>query len=83
MNTSQAAAEANAPNAANQRERVLNAIITAGGAGLTDDEIQTKLEMPGNTQRPRRKELEQAARIEPAGTRLNTRGNRCRVWVAA
>jgi hypothetical protein len=81
-NTSRDAAQTIAPTAATLRQRVLDAIIDAGQAGLTDDEIQAHLGMPGNTERPRRRELEDAGRITNMGTRLNWRGNLCRVWIA-
>lgn len=82
MNTSQEAAKAIAPTAATLRQRVLDAITAAGKAGLTDDEIQTQLWMSGNTERPRRRELEDAGRITNMGKRVNARGNVCRVWIA-
>lgn len=68
--------------AASQRARVLN-MIASSLAGATDDEIQAALKIPGNTERPRRKELETAGRIRKSGTRKNAGGRACAVWVAA
>jgi hypothetical protein len=81
--TSREAAAVVAPKAATLRAQVLNAIIAAGDRGLTDEEIQAQLGMPGNTQRPRRRELEQAYRIDTRGYRKNDRGRNCMVWIAA
>jgi len=50
--------------------------------GATDDEIQTALEMDGNTERPRRWELYNAGLIYSDGYRINPRGRKCAVWFA-
>ena len=58
-------------------------ICKAGDAGRTDAEIQEALSLDGNTERPRRRELEQAGLIKPAGTRRTASGRAAVVWVAA
>lgn len=69
---------ANRPSAATQRQRIYD-LIAMSVAGLTDDEMQDWLSMNGNTQRPRRRELELAGKIRKAGTRINRNGNVCTV----
>lgn len=79
--TSQAAAERIEPNASSLRALVLDYIRTSGGA--TDEEIQVALGMAGNTERPRRRELEQAGLIQDSGTTRRTASGRMAVvWVA-
>lgn len=81
--TSEAAAERIAPLAARLRARVLAAITAAGDMGMTDDELQAALGMPGNTERPRRRELEQDGKVRRAGrTRRTASGRQADVWVA-
>ena len=81
--TSQAAAEAIRPNAATLRARVLRYIEARGERGATDEEIQNNLGMAGNTQRPRRKELQEAGLIRDSGrTRKTSSGREAVVWVA-
>lgn len=49
--------------------------------GLTDDDVQRRLDLPGNTERPRRIELVRAGRIVDSGERRITRsGRRATVW---
>lgn len=62
------------------RMRVLQLIIEAGERGLIDEEMQQ--EVPPNSQRPRRKELEQDGYITTAGVRKTSTGSASRVWVA-
>ena len=66
-----------------QRHQILSAITAAGAHGYTDDELQSLLSLDGNTQRPRRRELDIAGKIITSGKRVNARGNLCTVWVAA
>jgi hypothetical protein len=82
--TSVAAAEMAAGGAETERRRVLEYIRAQGVAGATDDEVQQALGMPGNTQRPRRRELQKAGlvRITPR-TRMTASGRMASVWVAA
>ncbi len=81
--TSAAANTAITPAKTALRTRVFDAIANAGRRGLTDNEVQEALQLDGNTQRPRRKELEQAGKVKPAGVRANANGRSCTVWVAA
>jgi len=49
--------------------------------GSTDEEMQDGLDMPANTQRPRRRELQLAGYIEDSGrTRLTRSGRNAVVW---
>ena len=81
--TSQAAAERIEPTAHTLRAAVLRYITSCGSDGATDDEIQHALSMTGNTERPRRRELEQAGWIYvSAETRRTAAGRKAAVWVA-
>lgn len=78
--TSVAAAEAIEPTAATLRMAVLGVIAARGSA--TDEEIQTELGIPGNTQRPRRVELCEAGRVVDSGMRRRTKSGRLAVvWI--
>lgn len=72
--TSRAAAELVQPKSGTQRMRVLAAIAAAstmspGLIGLTDAEIESRLELSGNSVRPRRGELVDAGWVEDSGVR--------------
>ena len=70
-------------HAATLRQRVYLAIIEAGGSGCTDYELQERLIMPGNTERPRRIELLKQGLIRDSGrTRESSSGRRAVVWIA-
>ncbi len=76
--TSIAAAGRTWPQSGTARERVLAAIVVLPG---TDEEIADALDMNPNTQRPRRKELEEMGWIRDSGQRRKTRsGTRAIVW---
>ena len=47
--------------------------------GATDEEMQNRLDMPANTQRPRRRELELMNRIVNSGETRKTRSGRMAV----
>jgi len=80
--TSLAAAEAIQSSAATLRANVLGHIKRMGTMGATDEEIQHALNMQGNTERPRRRELEQAGLISDSGRRRQTLSARYAVvWV--
>lgn len=82
VETSEAAAEAVDPkNARAIRETVFETIKQSPN-GLTDEELQAALGLPGNTQRPRRWELARAGRIAKSGTRPTSSGRQASVWVA-
>jgi predicted ArsR family transcriptional regulator len=76
--TSQAAANL-LGNARSLRRKVFVAIKAAPG-GLTDSEIQTHLGMNGNTQRPRRLELQADGLIESTTTRRQDNNRTAAVW---
>jgi hypothetical protein len=71
--TSVAAAERIAPNAATLRAKVLAALREKP---MSDDEIQQELGMNGSTERPRRVELVRAGLVEDSGQRRKTASNR-------
>jgi hypothetical protein len=88
--TQVAAAAAALPRTGTWRRWVLDAIGAAwpvrpdGSGGLTDEEIEDALGIGGNTERPRRKELEEAGLILDSGaTRPTSTGKAAIVWVAA
>lgn len=81
--TSQAAAEAIKPNAGTLRAMVLEYLESCGERGATDEEMQRALQLPGNTQRPRRQELEKMGLIRATErTRLTTSNRQAVVWEA-
>lgn len=59
---------------ATQRQRIYDAL--ASSFGLTDNEIQERLSMDGNTERPRRGELLRSCLIEDSLERRLTATNR-------
>ena len=62
---------------------VYQCINMAGHDGLTDEQIQDKLRLHGNTERPRRWELSHRdGRIRKSGTRKTKSGRMAAVWVA-
>jgi hypothetical protein len=70
------------PDAARLRARVLR-YIQEQAAGATDAEIQAALDMSGDTERPRRRELQQAGFIVDSGNvRATPSGRAAVVWVA-
>lgn len=79
--TTRAAHEKIESSAATLRGEVLRFILSSGGA--TDEEIQKGLGMGGNTERPRRRELEAAGLIWDSGQRRTTTAERdAIVWTA-
>lgn len=78
--TSIAAAEHAQSGAAVARQRILDAIRAAGVHGLTREEIEAATGIPGNTVRPRVRELIQRSHIEEAGEqRMTKSGERAKV----
>lgn len=65
------------------RARVYECILKKGDDGATDEEIQVALNMAGNTERPRRRELEiDFHRVKDSGrTRPTMSGRKAVVWV--
>ena len=79
--TSLDAAEKIQPDAATLRAQVLRFIQSQGSHGATDEEIQSALNMQGNTERPRRRELAKAGQIVDSGkTRPTASGRSAIVW---
>jgi hypothetical protein len=73
-----------APSVPELQQRILDHLAERGRAGATDREMQHDLDMDGNTQRPRRRELQQAGRVVPSGEqRLTASGRPATVWVLA
>jgi hypothetical protein len=80
--TSREAAELIRDSAATLREQVYRYIGQQGDSGATDEEIQLALAMAGNTERPRRRELEEQGLVMRAGyTRMTTSKRRADVWI--
>lgn len=67
-----------------QRLIVLGYIRDCTTAGATDFEIQIALGWDGNTERPRRLELQRAGRIKDSGRKRETPlGGKATVWVVS
>ena len=81
--TSVEAAEKVTPTFNERTQRVLAAIRASGEYGLCDHEIQDRLGMDGNSERPCRWALVNAGLVVDSGRRRWTRNN-CRAiaWVA-
>lgn len=80
--TSAAAAERARLTVGGSRRRVLEAIVAAGDAGATDEELQQQLGLPANTERPRRLELCEAGYLMDSGDeRPTASGARAIVWL--
>lgn len=80
--TSQEAAQTVLPRTGTQRRRVYDFIADRGDFGATDLEVQRRLDMDGNTERPRRVELVDAGLVVDSGRRTVVDGRRMIVWVA-
>ena len=64
-------------------QRVLDCIRGAGGNGLTDEEIQLRLDLQGNTERPARVALVAQGGVVDSGNKGRTAAGRSAVlWVA-
>lgn len=80
--TSKAAAEAIKPRVGPLHRAILDSL--EGTTGATDEQMQLVLNMPANTQRPRRRELQQAWLIVDSGlTWATTSGRQAVVWTLA
>lgn len=63
------------------QEQVFNFLQGCGERGATDEEVQVGLGMNPSTERPRRIELVEAGRVEPAGDKRATKSGRsAQVW---
>ncbi|MFM9921896.1 hypothetical protein VLK31_02795 [Variovorax sp. H27-G14] len=81
--TSRRAAERIAPMAHTKRGEVLAFLASCGPNGATDEEMQRRMPMPANTQRPRRIELVADGFVKSSGkTRITRSGDYAVVWVA-
>jgi hypothetical protein len=81
--TSKAAAESIKPRVGPLHRLILD-MLAMGGAGATDEQMQCILNMPANTQRPRRRELQQAGLVVDSGiTWATTSGRKAVVWTLA
>ena len=82
--TSRAAAESIRPEAGTLSAAVFAFIVGAGKRGATDGEIQRALHLAGDTERPRRRALQQRGLIIDSGHRRKTpSGREAVVWTAA
>jgi len=80
--TSRQAAEAVRPIASELERRVYQYLASCGILGATDEQIQEALGMDGNSERPRRKSLEQKGYVRDSGLKRPTRSGRlATVWV--
>jgi len=81
--TSREAAERVAPLAHTMRGQVLAYLRRCGADGATDEEMQIRMPIPANTQRPRRIELVAEGFVKASGKTRTTRSGDCAVvWVA-
>lgn len=78
LETSREAAELIEPKAGSLRALILDH-LREHPKGLTDSELQEQLNIAGNTERPRRRELEAAGRIQAIDFR-KINGRQCVVW---
>ena len=82
MRATSLAARPTPSRAASDRARILDYLRSRGIDGATDQEIEAALNIPGNTVRPRRGELDRAGKITPSGeVRPTASGKRAMVWV--
>jgi hypothetical protein len=79
--TSVLAAEKVYPKTGSLKRKLYDYFISRGEYGATDQEIETALEMSGNTVRPTRQSLQKDGYIIDSGTtRTNANNNQCIVW---
>lgn len=79
--TSRLAAESIEESAATLRGKIYQWLLTNGPA--TDEQIQDLLGMPGNTERPRRRELQSKGLVVDSGQRgLTSSGRQAVKWSA-
>jgi hypothetical protein len=82
--TSIAAAQKILPKTGSLRRKVYEYILNEGLRGATDQEMETTLNIDGNTIRPTRISLVKDGFIMDTGTtRKNQHGNDCIVWRSA
>lgn len=81
--TSAEAADSMAPPVLNAMQRRVLELLVATPEGLTDEEMQRRLQMNPSTQRPRRIELARRGLVVEAGTRKTASGRNASVWRVA
>jgi hypothetical protein len=81
--TSAAAADSLDGETLNAMQRRVLQLLQATPGGLTDEEMQRRLDMNPSTQRPRRIELARRGLVVEAGTRRAASGRWAVVWRAA
>jgi DNA-binding IclR family transcriptional regulator len=64
----------------NALQRKVLELLRATPEGLTDEEVQRRLDMNPSTQRPRRIELARRGLVVEAGTRRTASGRMATVW---
>ena len=77
--TTSLAARSSARPAASQRSKVFMYLLKTGSRGATLEELEAALGVPGNTVRPRRRELEEKRLIIDSGSTIS--GRAAIVWV--
>jgi transcription initiation factor IIE alpha subunit len=78
--TSAAAADSLTPKVLNAMQRKVLELLAETPDGLTDEEMQRRLQMNPSTQRPRRIELAKLGMVVEAGTRKTASGRKASVW---
>jgi hypothetical protein len=78
--TSAQAADSLGPAMLNALQRKVLELLRATPEGLTDEEVQRRLDMNPSTQRPRRIELARRGLVVEAGTRKTVSGRMATVW---
>ena len=78
--TSAQAADSLGPAMLNALQRKVLELLRATPEGLTDEEVQRRLDMNPSTQRPRRIELARRGLLVEAGTRKTVSGRMATVW---
>jgi len=81
--TSAQAADSLGPAMLNALQRKVLELLRATPEGLTDEEVQRRLDMNPSTQRPRRIELARRGLVVEAGTRKTASGRMATVWRVA
>lgn len=82
--TSYDAAVRYAPKRGTARGKVYDFMQPLGARGATDEEMQDRIPMKPNTQRPRRRELEQGGYVIDSGiTRPTKGGDDAVVWIVS
>jgi len=81
--TSAKAADSLGPATLNAMQRRVLKLLQATPDGLTDEEMQLRLEMNPSTQRPRRIELARRGLVVECGTRRTASGRMATVWRVA